>query len=130
MILAVTWPAGGASADPLTFSALDGPITLSCSGLTMQVTATGKGEFAPGRELDGTRVFIPVYFGAASATFTRPDGTVLVGDNFDEATKKSAAQAPDELLHCQYTATSLRGGPPGWTVTIVGSVIGWVPPGQ
>lgn len=120
--------AGIAGAGPLTFSDIDGPITLSCTGLTMQVTATGNGQFAPGREVDGTRVFIPVIFGAASTTYIGPDGTILVGDNFNQATRGNSTQDPDGLLYCQYTATWAGGD--GWTTTILGSVIGRVPPGQ
>jgi hypothetical protein len=120
---------GPADARAIRFSDLPGPFTIGCAGgLTMQVVATGEGAFAPAREVDGTRVFIPVYFGGSSFTDTSPDGEQVIGDNFNFGEKGDSGNQVDGLLHCSFEATGVSDNGPGWTRTIRGSTAGKVQP--
>ena len=134
VLVACSLHSAPARAIPWTFSDLPSPVLITCPavGLQLQVAATGKGEFAPAREVDGTRVFIPVHFGPAVTLYIGPDGEMFHGDNFLVATKGKAPEQQAGVLECRYTASTVGDGsnrlgiPAGWAFTIWGSVTGKV----
>lgn len=127
-VLSAAW-VGPVSADPV--NAKKGEVLpINCEGTEYQVALNGNGEFTPGHDLNGTRVFIPVAFGVVTGVVTDADGIII--DTFtEEAVTKGAGSAKkDGLTECSFTfsftntgSTEQDGVPPGATVTGSGTVI-------
>ncbi len=94
--VAVVAPGGTALADPG-----GQPFTLTCAGQTYDVTTPpGHGDFTPAFDLNGTRVFIPVSFGAFTGTITGPAGFTDTFTDPETAVKGSGKQG--NTTECTY----------------------------
>lgn len=92
-------------------------LDLKCNdGRTYLVELQGNGDWTPAHVVGSTKVFVPVAFGAFTATFTDPEGNV--GTFTDPPTAKGSGKHRVDLT-CTFT---FSGSDDGFTFSGTGSV--------
>jgi hypothetical protein len=123
--LAVT--AAPASADP-TGAKNSTPVSITCDGQAYETVANGNGQFSPAHDLNSTSMLIPVAFGPTTFTVTDPDGNVVDSGTEPAEAKGSSAQNPGADMECSFLLTFQD--PDGLTITVEGTVTGFVTPAR
>jgi hypothetical protein len=77
----------------------------------------------PAHDLNSTRVFIPLQFGAATGVFTAPDGTEFPVDDPPSPPKGSASSSGPTIVDCTYSIDTTF--PDGSSLEVDGSVTGF-----
>jgi len=124
--LAVT--AAPAAADP-TGAKNSTPVSVTCdNGQTYETVANGGGQFTPAHDLNSTSMLVPVAFGPTTFTATDPDGNVVDSGTDPAVAKGSSAQNPGADMECSFVVTFQD--PDGLTITVEGTVTGFVTPAR
>ena len=105
------------------------PVSVTCdNGQTYETVANGNGQFSPAHDLHSTSVLIPVAFGPTTFTVTDPDGNVVDQGTDPAEAKGSSAQNPGADMECTFVVSFQD--PDGLTITVEGTVTGFVTPAR
>jgi hypothetical protein len=115
--------AGTASADPKVDARNALPVTADCGGDPISAVVNGAGRWGPAHDLNSTRVFIPLQFGASTGVFTAPDGTEFDASDPGSPPKGSADPSGRTIVNCTYTIDATF--PDGSSLAVEGTVTGY-----
>ncbi|HUR19018.1 MAG TPA: hypothetical protein VMZ51_08830 [Acidimicrobiales bacterium] len=123
---------GAAGADPSKGETF--PVTCD-NGHSYVAVSNGNGLFTPAHDTASNATFVPVSFGAFTATVTDADGNVVASFTDPGESKGQSAKGVKDPVNCTFSFTEVSDGsdpdfPAGYTFTGSGSAVVRITPSR